>query len=358
MKRTRPVLIILSCLLVLLAGCQAAAPTTAATTAEATTAATGPSVTSGETTLATEPADVFPVTIQDALGHDITIQNKPQSIIVTNVWGAEMLFGLVESSRIKGLSAWGDDPAISAAAEQAKAVTARVKTGDPEGIIALKPDLVILDTFSDPDGSLTQTLTGAGAVVLQMQSPTTFDQIRQAISVIAAAVGESAKGRALIAEMDATLQTVAAKLAGLTDSERKTVLYYEDYYDQSGSNAGMLAAYGKESPFEAIATAAGLVNVCNAATYSAISKEMVVGEWKPDLLIVPAITYTADFKAIDDQGASLIAAIRADKLLQTLPAVQNGQIFALTEKYRGSTSQYMAMAVAELAAKAYPDLFK
>ena len=72
---------------------------------------------------------------------------------------------------------------------------------------------------------------------------------------------------------------------------------------------------GKESPFEAIAEAAGLVNVCDAANYSAISKEKVVGEWKPDLLVVPAITYTADFSVVDDQGAALIAAIKADKLL-------------------------------------------
>ena len=115
------------------------------------------------TTATTEPADSFPVTVKDAAGQDVVIQTRPQSIIVTNVWAAEMLLDLVDASRIKGLSAWGDDPVLSATAEKAKAVAARVQTGEPEGIVALKPDLVIIDTFSDPDGSLTKTLTDAGA---------------------------------------------------------------------------------------------------------------------------------------------------------------------------------------------------
>jgi iron complex transport system substrate-binding protein len=354
MKRTFFVILALACLLLPLAGCQPSAATTTSQSATST-ASTAPVAT---TTGTTEPADSFPVTVKDAAGQDIVIQTRPQNIIATNVWSGEMLLELVDASRIVALSAWGDDPVLSATAEKAKAVAARVQTGEPEGIVALKPDLVIIDSFSDPDGSLSKTIQDAGAVVLKMQSPTDFEQIKQAIATIAAAVGENAAGQAMITEIDAKLKTVSDKLASLQDNDKKTVIYYEDYYDQSGSNAGMLAAYGHESPFEAIAVSAGLVNICDVTTYSAVSKEKVVGEWKPDLLIVPAITYTADFSVVDDQGAALIAAIKADELLKTLPAVQNNQIFALTEMYRGSTSQYMADAVAELAAKAYPEIFQ
>jgi ABC-type Fe3+-hydroxamate transport system substrate-binding protein len=59
---------------------------------------------------------------------------------------------------------------------------------------------------------------------------------------------------------------------------------------------------------------------------------------------------------VDDGGATVIAAIKADQIMQTLPAVQNDKVFALTEKYRGSTSHYMVKAVEELAKLAYPDL--
>ncbi len=292
-------------------------------------------------------------------GSAAVISGKPQAIIATNVWAGEILLDMLPSDRIKALSAWGDDPVISPTAEKAKAVTNRADTKKPEDMIAMKPDLVIIDTFTDADGSLTKTLQEAGITVLHLDSPTNFDQIKSVITTLAAAVGEPEKGAEMTAAVDASLKAVSDKLAGLKDADKKKVMYYEDYYDASGSSAGMLAAYGAGSPFDAIAGAAGLINVVSGVNnYSAVSKEKVVGEWKPDILIVPSITYGADFSAIDDGGASVIKAIQADELLKTLPAVQNGKVMALTEKYRGSTSQYMVKAVEELAKLAYPDLMK
>lgn len=351
MKKLIAILIILTCLLSVLGGCQPSATST--TAASATTAATTTAATA-----ATTAASAFPVTVQDANGQDVVIASAPQSIISTNLWSAEILLDMVDSSRISGLSAWGDDPVLSATADKAKAVAARISTQEPENIAALNPDLVIIDTFSDPDGSLTKTLTEAGAVVLQMNSPTTFEQIESAIATLAAATGESEAGQAMIAAMEAKLGAVAEKLAGLSAEDKLTVMYYDDYYDQSGANAGMLAAYGGLSPFNALAEAAGLVNVCDAVDYSAVSKEKVVGEWKPDVLIVSPVVYNEDFSVTDNRGETVIAGIKADPLLQTLPAVQNNRIYALTAKYNSSTSQYMAEAVVELASAAYPELFK
>lgn len=302
-------------------------------------------------------AGQWPVYIENASGETIEINQKPQSIVATNVWAGEILLDLVDTERISGLSAWGDDPVISSTAESAKAVETRVNTQEPEGIISVKPDLVIIDTFSDADGALTKTLTDAGITVLQLASPTNFDQIKSVIETIARAVGEVQAGDNLVSQMDEVLDGVASKWAGVPESERLTVMYYEDYYDPSGSSAGMLAAYGKDSPFDAVAQAAGLINVCDVQNYSAVSKEKVVGEWKPDVLVVPAITYGEDFKAVDDKGSSVITAIKNDDLMQTLPAVQQDRVFALTERYRGSTSHYMVYAVEELARLAYPDLF-
>jgi len=56
-------------------------------------------------------------------------------------------------------------------------------------------------------------------------------------------------------------------------------------------------------------------------------------------------------------GAAMKAAILADATLKTVPAVADGRIVALTEKYRGSTSHYMAYAAEELARACYPDRF-
>lgn len=350
MTRILAVLLLASLLLFSLAACTAsasatsAAPTTTvATTAAATTAAS---------------AARFPVTVKNAAGQDITIDEAPQAIIATSVWSGEMLLDLVAPERITALSAWGDDPVLSAAADRAKAVAGRVATTKPEEIVALQPDLVIIDTFSDPDGSLTKTLGEAGIVVLQLSSPTDFPSILATVTTLAAATGSIEDGREMVAEINATLQTVSDKIAAIPADKRLTALYYEDQLDANGKSNGMLCAYGEGSTFSAIAAAAGLTNVCNAPNYSAVSKEKIVGDWQPDILVVPAMYYDESFKGVDDQGAKYRAAIESDPLLKTLPAVQSRRILALADRYRGSTSQYMVQAVVDLAAAAYPEAFQ
>lgn len=81
-------------------------------------------------------------------------------------------------------------------------------------------------------------------------------------------------------------------------------------------------------PFQAIAEAAGVRNVCTAPLYSNVSKETVVNDWKPQVLVVSGVTYGADFSATEDGGAAMKAAILADATLKTVPAVADGRIVA------------------------------
>ena len=313
-----------------------------------------------DTTLATtapsETTTGFPVELVDATGAKVTLTAPPQAIIATTVWAGEILLDMVDVSRITALSAWGDDPVLSMTAEKAAAVKHRVDISTPESIVALNPDLVILDTFSNPDGSLSKTLTEAGIPVVQMESPTDFTMIAEAILTLARATGEIERGQAMVATMNQTLDTIASQVASVPASDRVTVMFYEDYYDPTGNSANMLAAYGVGSPFQAIAEAAGTVNVCNVTNYSPVAKEKVVGEWQPQMLVIPSSTFDENFKAVEDGGAQQRAAMMQDPVLQTLPAVRDGNILAIPDKYRGSTSHYMATAVALLAQAAYPDL--
>ena len=299
-------------------------------------------------------APASPVTVQDAAGKDVVIKEAPQRVVILPVWEGEMALDMIDADRIAALSSYMDSTALTACADKAKAVSARVNS-EAEAILGQAPDLVLLDTFNDADGSLAKALTDAKVTVLTLSSPITFADIRDRLSTVAKALYAEEKGQALIDEMDKRLNDVKAKVEGV--EAPLGVMYYEDYYSADGSSAGMLCAYGKDSPFNAIAEAAGAVNVCTAANYSAVSKETVVNDWKPGLLVVPGIVYDANFQPAEDGGAAVTEAIKKDSVLQSLPAVQNGRIIALTEKYRGSTSHYMAYAVEELAKACYPDRF-
>ena len=296
------------------------------------------------------------VTVKNYEGKDVTISGAPQKIVILPIWEAEMVIDLIGTGRIAALSSFIDSEVTSYSAKEAAKVKNRVSSSEAEKIISLRPDLVLLDSFNDFDGSLTATLKGAGITVLTLTSPVTFEEIGDRLDTISKAVFAPEKGQQLISEMERRLDSVKEKVSGIT--QKVKVMYYEDYYSNDGTSAGMLCAYGKGSSFESIAAAAGAVNVCTAANYSAVSKETVINDWKPELLVVPGIKYDESFKAIDDKGATIISAIKKDKILSTLPAVKNDRVVALQDKYRGSTSHYMAFAVEELAKACYPDLFK
>lgn len=290
----------------------------------------------------------------DGLGRTVTVAEAPQRIVALPVWAAEMLLEMVGPERIAAVSPWGDDPVLSPAAELAASVPARVTSSTPEDILALNPDLVVLDTYSAGfDGALVQTLQDAGLTVLCLNSPTDLIGVMEALTLLGQATGAQEQAAQMLEGMQATLHRVSLALAKLPPESYKTVMFMEDYYDPNGST-GTLCAYGPGSTFDAIAQAAGLVNVCDAPNYSPVNKEMVVAQWKPQVIIVPSSTYDAEGKMIDDGGAANIAAVLADPTLATLQAVQDGMVFAIPDKYRGSTSQHMAQAVLELASLLYP----
>lgn len=301
----------------------------------------------------TSTAAAGPVTVKNAAGSDVTIQEAPKKIVVLPVWAAEMTLDLVDTGRVAGLSSYMDSSVTTALADTAKKVEKRVAS-EAEAILGLTPDLVVLDTFNDADGSLAKTLTDAGVTVLTLASPVTYEEIADRLTTLSKALFAADKGDKLVSDMQAKLDAVKAKVKDVPENERVKVMYYEASY----SADGMLCAYGEGSPFQAVAEAAGTVNVCTAPLYSNVSKETVVNEWKPEVLVVPGVTYGADFSVTEDGGAAMKASILADAAMKTVPAVQNGRIIALTEKYRGSTSQYMAYAAEELARACYPDLFK
>ncbi len=300
----------------------------------------------------------FAVEFTDGLGRTVQVADAPERIVVLPVWAEEMLLDMVGPKRIAGVSVWGDQEALSPTAALAKEVKARVSSDDAEGILALKPDLVVLDTFSAGfDGALVGTLQDAGLTVVCLASPTDFGMVMDTLTQLGEITGEQAKAAEMVGGVRKTLMDIAVKVAQIPDEGRIKVMFYEDYYDQSGS-AGMLCAYGPGSAFDAIVAAAGAINVCDAPNYSPVSKEMVVAQWKPEILIVPSAVFDAKGKAKEDGGAAIIEGIKADATLASVPAVQSGNIFAIADQYRGSTSHYMAEAAMALAKLAYPMQFE
>jgi len=131
---------------------------------------------------------------------------SPHRIMSLKICTDELLLDLVPPSRIASVTFLSRETASLKVWPQGAGVA--VNHGSAEEILATHPDLILTDPFMAP--SLRPLLAKSGAQVLQVPPAENFEQIRAVTRMVAKAVGEEARGEALIARMDAELRAIAA----------------------------------------------------------------------------------------------------------------------------------------------------
>ncbi len=295
--------------------------------------------------LPAQAAGSWPRVVRDDMGAVLSIAARPERIVSVTLPTDEILLALVEKRRLAAVTGFSQDAAVSNIAEQASDVPVKLSQLNVEVIVSLRPDLVFVASWSD--ASSVRQLRDAGLAVYQFKSPFTVKEIQAGIGRIAAAVGEEQKGRAVVQWMDGRLAAVAARLGGIAPGKRLTVM---DYNTWSSS-------MGRGSSWDEIVRLAGLENAVaglSADQYGAvpISKEKLL-ELDPDILILPGWVYG------DPAGAdSFFSTIMTDPALRQMRAVREGRVHRIAERTKSSTSQYIVLAVEELARYAYPEQFR
>ena len=142
----------------------------------------------------------------------------PQRIVSLTVCVDQLLLDLVPRERIAGLSYFAVDPTLSLKVEEARGI--KSVHWFAEEVLALNPDLVLAQPYSTT--AAVGLLQRLGFRVVLVPLATDFDGMRQAIRVIAEAVGETARGEAMIAAFDKRI--AAAQPQG---PERPRALAYQ-----------------------------------------------------------------------------------------------------------------------------------
>lgn len=290
----------------------------------------------------TAAAQKFPLKVTDAGGFEMTIASEPQRIVSLTLGSDEMLLGLLDMSRIIALSKYADDAGISNVSAEAAGVSERVSAEKIESIIALKPDMVILDTWADPKN--VKQLRDVGIAVYTFKTPSNIDEQKKVISELANITGAEEKGKGIVDWMDAKLKEVESRLSKLKPEEKLTVMDY-----------GEMGSSGKGTNIDDIETRAGLINVVSRAGmegWPTVSKEKMI-EMNPDIIILPSWYY--------DQANSLqgmIDTLKNDKSLQTVKAISGDRLISVPNPHISAISQYVVLGVEDLAKTAYPELFK
>jgi iron complex transport system substrate-binding protein len=264
--------------------------------------------------------------------------DKPTRIVSVTLGTDEILFGLIKPeerlNRIAAITANALDAGQSNISAEAKPFGDAKKVitkADPEVILAYKPDLVFVASYTD--AGVIKQLKDAGVKVITLEKFDTIKDIQDDILTVGQAIGEEPTAQILIQDMDKVLKTVDNAVKDV--KEKKTVIFYG--YDGYSWSAGTLV--------DEMITRAGGVNLANSKEFKEpfpkLSDEFVV-KADPDYILIspfsPDISKNAPFA--------------------TLKAVKNKRVIAGNDAHLSAVSQYVVLGVQDLAALFYPELVK
>lgn len=280
--------------------------------------------------------------VVDCTGVEVGFKAKPQWIVSLSTGTDEIILHLVAPERIAALTYLSDDDKISSVTDKAKLVKGRMQSGNAEGVMAMKPDLVIMPDWHG--NAAVSTWRSMGLNVYVYKTPNNFSEIQKCIRELAKVVGEKEKGEQIVAKMTEELEAVSEKVKGIGMDKKLTAVGY--------SPTGMFG--GQSSTFSDICQYANVVNGLANLNRSpgTVSEEYIISVVKPDMIVIPDWSYGKKANA-EDFARKLLE----DPTWQNTKAVKNKKIVMLNAAYLYSTSQYAVKAVEELAKAAYPEAF-
>lgn len=277
-------------------------------------------------------------TVTDSQGHKLYFKEKPQRIISMSISTDEILIDLVPSSRIVAFSRLVDDPGISNIVERAQSVGSRVDGQSSEAIMALHPDLILIPDFVKPE--VIQSLRDMHLQVYVYKTPKSFEDVRQCIRFLGAAVGEKERGEQMVTSMDEHLKRVQKKIGNIPKEKQKRIVFMR-------SNG---AYYSPEASFNDVCKYAQVRNALAELKYDKpgiVNQEAVV-QLNPDVFVLPGWNYDGqhDPKQMEEE-------LLNNPGYQTTDAVKNRKVYTVPAKHVLCVSQYIVNAVEDLADAVY-----
>ena len=261
----------LAALVLALAACN---PAASATQPPATAAPpiTAPSVVPPSPT----PTPVFPLTVTDDEGTEVTIPAAPQKIVSLTPATTETLFALGVGDRVVGKS---ED--IASFPPESVGIPDLATFGgvDVEQIVALEADLVISAGVGLTQGDAVEQLRRADIPVI-VSYPTSIDTGMSSILLIARAVGEPEAGEALVDSIKGRLDDLAVIASSAASRPR---VFYEIDITNGIFTPPAESIYGE------MLRLAGSEPISGDANYSISLEELVAAD--PEVILLGDAAY-------------------------------------------------------------------
>lgn len=155
----------------------------------------------------------FPVTLTDALGNDVVIEEEPETIVSMVPSTTEISYELGLGDKMVGLSDFDNYPEETADVEKIGGQEFNV-----EKVISLQPDLVISHEsgISTWEAGL-QQLRDAGLTVYVVNNETSFEEVYDSISIIGQATGAVEEANELVSNMKIQVDEITEMASSVED---------------------------------------------------------------------------------------------------------------------------------------------
>ncbi|MEO3943843.1 ABC transporter substrate-binding protein [Gorillibacterium sp. CAU 1737] len=321
-------------LAVSLSGCGAkdsteasSSPTTSSVPSASAAATTAPSATTAPTT-STDAATVYPFTIKDSTGTELTLKEEPKRIVTLAPSETETVFAVGAGERVVGVDQYSNYPAEAAD---------KTKVGDLntnlEAVLALKPDLVIAHSGLQID--VINKLRELN-VPVYADDPKTLDQVIEHIDKVGQLVNDVAGANTVTAKMKADRDQVIEAVKGAP--AKKVYLEFSEGW-----------TVGKGEFLDELLTLAGGTNVAgDKSGWFEINAESIL-QSKPDVILYGTDDYT---------GNTIYDAILKRPGFSSLDAVKNKQLFPIQSDLVSRVGPRLTDGLVEIAKAVHPDRVK
>lgn len=269
---------------------------------------------------------VFPVTVTDDAGREVTVEAEPMRIVSLAPANTEIVAELGLLDRLVGVTSFCDYPAEVADID---------KVGDfvgpnIEAVAAVEPDLVLATTGVQAD--VIEQLEAIGATVVAVD-PQNLEQLYAAIEMVGAVTGATDEAEATVVDMQSGVDFITETVSQV-DAVPCFIEIAQDPLFTAGSGTLL----------DDLLSAAGGTNVVTDAGWVAYSLEQLLED--------DPTVYLATLGSMSDPEA-----LASRPGFEALSAVKNGRVVVLDDNLVSRPGPRVVEGLGAIAIALHPELF-